>query len=101
MVTTVLKDMATAVWTFKGGGGRRHTKGQAGPDLTRTVESVEKYLRNCDSTTAFFGADTKLRWEHAFHAGGAIKSGDKKKKIDTLVLLGSAPVAGRAVKLGK
>jgi hypothetical protein len=99
VVTMVLDDISTAVWPFGGGGGRKHTKGLAGPDLTRTVASIEKHVARCDSDAGFFSGTPEQRWETAFHVGGAIKLGDKKKKITTLVMLTRAPVAGRAVKL--
>jgi len=99
VVATVTENMSTGVWPFKGGGGKRHRKGHAGPDLTLTGESIDKALSKCQSKTAFFSSHTKLRWEHAFHMGALIRKSDEKKKIDKLVLLGEEPVAGRPVKL--
>ena len=93
----VLKDLSTAVWPYKGGLGKRQRKGLAGPDLSHTGETLEKELESCDSTMAFFSADDEVPWVMAFNIGGTIVQSDKKKHIDTLVLLKEAPVAGRAI----
>ena len=63
---------------------------------------VELRLRPwCDGTTAFFSGDDTVGWESAFNLAGTVLVSDKKKKVDTLVLLTEEPVAGRAVTLGK
>ena len=101
IVATVLKDLSTAVWPFKGGMARKQRKGLAGPDLSHTGEQLEKDLGACDSTTAFFSGDDSVGWESAFNIAGTVLVSDKKKKLDTLVLLREEPVAGRPVSLGK
>ena len=101
IVATVLKDLSTAVWPFKGGMARKQRKGLAGPDLSHTGEQLEKDLASCDSTTAFFSGDDGVGWESVFNLAGTVVVSDKKKKLDTLVLLREEPVAGRAVTLGK
>jgi biopolymer transport protein ExbD len=101
IVATVLKDLSTAVWPFKGGMARKQRKGLAGPDLSHTGEQLEKDLASCDSTTAFFSGDDSVGWESAFNLAGTVLVSDKKKKLDTLVLLHEEPVAGRAVTLAK
>ncbi len=97
----VLKDLSTAVWPFKGGLGKRQRKGFAGPDLSHTGETLEKDLPACDSTMAFFSSEETVAWELAFNLAGTVLVSDKKKKIDTLVLLRDEPVAGRPVVLKK
>jgi len=99
----VLKDLSTAVWSVKGALAKRHRKGFAGPDLSHTAEAISKDLAACDSSMAFFSADDTILWEMAYNLAGALKVVDEKekKRIDTLVLLAEAPVAGRAVTVKK
>lgn len=101
IVATVLKDLSTAVWPYKGGTARKQHKGLAGPDLSHTGEQLEKDLAACDSTTAFFSGDDSVGWESVFNLAGTVLGSDKKKRITTLVLLHEEPVAGRAVTAGK
>ncbi|APR83235.1 Hypothetical protein A7982_08584 [Minicystis rosea] len=101
IVATVLKDFSTAVWALKGGLGKRQRKGLAGPDFSHTGETLEKDLAACDSQYAFFQGDDGVGWESVFNLAGTILVSDKKKRVDTLVLLHEEPVAGRAVTLGK
>ncbi len=97
----VTDDLSTAVWPISGGGGTRHRKGFAGPDLSHTGETLEKKLSRCNSTSAFFSASSKVIWEHAYNIGALLRKSDKDKHIQSLVLLYNEPVAGRKVKLGK
>ena len=99
VVATVLEDYSTGAWTFKGGVGKKARKGLSGPDLTATGDNIAELLKGCASKTAFFSANGKLRWEHAFHAGALIRKTDADNKIDKLVFLSEEPVAGRPVKL--
>jgi biopolymer transport protein ExbD len=101
IVASVLKDFSTAIWPFKGGTARKQRKGLAGPDLSHTGEQLEKDLAACDSTAALFSGDDGVAWESVFNLAGTILVSDKKKRVDTLVLLPEEPVAGRAVTLGK
>lgn len=101
LVTTVRKELSTAVWPAKGGTAKSQRKGFAGPDLTLTGEVIGKELEHCDSTVAFFSGDDSLPWETAFNLAGTLVRADTKKHIDTLVLLHEEPVAGRAISVGK
>jgi len=104
VTVSVLKDLSTAVWPFKGGLGKRQRKGLAGPDLSNTADTIKKELAGCESSVAFFSSDDTIGWEMAYNLAGTLKVVDDKsdkKKIDTLVLLAESPVAGRAVVLGK
>ena len=101
IVATVLKDFSTAVWPLKGGTARKQRKGLAGPDFSHTGEQLEKDLAACESTNAFFSGDDGVAWESIFNLAGTVLASDKKKRIDTVVLLREEPVAGRAVTLGK
>lgn len=97
----VMKDLSTAVWPFKGGLGKRHRKGFAGPDLSHTSEQLKKDIAACDSPIALFSGDDTISWEMTYNLAGTIKVSDEKKKIETLVIPREAPVAGRAVVLSK
>jgi biopolymer transport protein ExbD len=99
IVTMVMKDdLSTAVWSLKGGVAKRQRKGLAGPDLTQTGDEVEKAIGVCTSSMAFVSGDDPIGWEMTYNLAGTMVLADKKKKIDTLVLLREAPVAGRAVE---
>lgn len=101
IVVSVLKDFSTAVWSLKGGLAKKQRKGLAGPDFSHTGETLEKDLGACDSTYAFFQGDDGVGWESIFNLAGTVLVSDKKKRIDTLVLLKEEPVAGRPVAVGK
>lgn len=101
IVVSVLKDLSTAVWSFKGAQAKKQRKGLAGPDLSHTGETLEKELAACDSTTSFFSGDDSVGWESVFNLAGTVLVSDKKKRLDTFVLLSEDPVAGRAVTLRK
>jgi hypothetical protein len=100
VVTMVMKeDLSTAVWPFKGGLGKRQRKGFAGPDLTLTGDVVKKAIATCTSNKAFVSSDDPILWEMTYDLAGTVVVADEKKKIDTLVLLREAPVAGRPVTM--
>lgn len=99
--TMVLKDFSTAIWPVRGGTAKKQRKGMAGPDLSNTGEQITKDLAACDSTVAVISGDDAAPWENAFNLAGTLLKADEKKKVETLVLPREAPVAGRAVVLGK
>jgi biopolymer transport protein ExbD len=101
IVVTVLKDFSTAIWPLRGAQAKKQRKGLAGPDFSHTGEALEKDLAACDSPDAFFSGDDGVAWESTFNLAGTVLASDKKKRIDTVVLLHEEPVAGRAVTLGK
>jgi biopolymer transport protein ExbD len=101
VATMVLKDLSTAIWAVRGGTAKKQRKGMAGPDLSNTGEQITKDLAACDSTVAVFSGDDAVPWENAFNLAGTALRADEKKKIETLVLPREAPIAGRAVVLGK
>ncbi|MBM4374602.1 MAG: hypothetical protein FJ095_05920 [Deltaproteobacteria bacterium] len=100
-VVSVLEDSSTAVWPVRGGGGKKARKGLSGPDLSVTGENVVDQLKGCSSKVAFFSANAKMRWEHAFHVGALLRKSDSKSIIEQLVFLAKEPVAGLPVKLEK
>lgn len=101
LVAMLLKDFSTAVWPMKGGTARKVRKGLAGPDLSHTAEQLEKDIANCESTTAFFSGDESVAWESTFNLAGTVLTSDRKKKLETLVLLREEPVAGRPIVILK
>jgi biopolymer transport protein ExbD len=101
VTTMVLKDLSTAIWPVKGGTAKKQRKGMAGPDLSNTGEQITKDLAGCDATLALFSGDESVPWENAFNLAGTTLKADEKKKLETLVLLREAPVAGRAVTITK
>lgn len=104
VVVSVLKDLSTAVWPIKGATAKKQRKGLAGPDLSNTADTIKKDLAACESSYAFFSSDDTIGWEMAYNLAGTLKVVDdksEKKRIETLVLLAEAPVAGRAIALGK
>lgn len=90
----------TGVWEIKGGVGRKHPKGFAGPDISNTEETLRKKVDMCDSNVAFFSGHHPYEWQHAFNLGALIKKVGQKK-IEKIVLLADEPVAGREIKLRK
>jgi hypothetical protein len=99
IVASVTEDLDTGDWPVKGGGGARHRKGWAGPDMTNTAKTLEDRLEQCDARVAYFSANAKYDWQLAFNLGGTIVVSDKQHKIENLVLLGDEPVAGRRLEL--
>ncbi|MEM1031432.1 MAG: hypothetical protein AAF928_10830 [Myxococcota bacterium] len=99
VVAMVTASADTGVWALRGGGGRKHRKGFAGPDLSSTEETMKKDIKSCDSPIALFSAAENMPWKHAFSMGALLKQADEEGVISSLVLLGREPVAGRAVAL--
>ncbi len=100
VVAMVEKDISTSVWSIQGGAGKKHDKGLAGPDLGNAGETLEKEIKKCDSTFAFFSAAPTLNWELAHEIGGAVIANDKEKKLKTLVFIEETrKLPGRPVTL--
>jgi hypothetical protein len=102
VAVTVNDKLDTGVWEFKGGLGRKHPKGFAGPDLSNTEETIGKKLDLCRSKVAFFSGYHEYEWQHAYNLGALLKKiNQTKKRLDAIVLLADEPVAGREIKLRK
>lgn len=93
---TVMKDLGTGVWPAKGAVAKRQAKGQAGPDLTFTGETLERDLAACASDVAFVSGDDSLLWELTYNLAATVVKSDKTKKLTKLVLAKDL-VAGRPV----
>lgn len=98
VVTSILPDFASEVWTVKGTTAKRGAKGTFGPDMTVAGENITKELKSCDSKIAFFTADDSLDWAYAHMAGGALVTADSEKKIQQLVLLTEVGTPGKPIK---
>lgn len=98
VVTSILPDFASEVWTVKGTTAKRGAKGTFGPDMTIAQENIVKELKSCDSKIAFFTADDSLDWAYAHMAGGALVAADTEKKIQQLVLLTEVGTPGKPIK---
>jgi hypothetical protein len=97
VVTSVLADRGTAVWKIAGGTATKNVKGFAGPDLTSTAGTLEKFGRACkDSTRLYFSGAEGIEWGLLYDlAASATKL--EKTSFTELVLLPKVPVAGRKV----
>jgi len=99
LVVMISDNFAVDVWNVKGAGAaRRHTKGQAGPDVSLAGETMTKELKKCDSKIAFFSSHGSLDWEYAHIMGGALVTKDGEKKLESIVLLDEVPTPGKPVE---
>jgi hypothetical protein len=99
LVLMVLKDRSTAVWKLSGGTASRRAKGFAGPDLTTTAETIERYFNACeDSRLTFVSAQEGVSWGLVYDLAASAQKIDGVK-LDTAVLLEKEPTPGRPVKL--
>jgi len=99
IVMMVLKDRGTAVWTVSGGRAAKRAKGFAGPDLTTTAETLERYIKKCESSeTMFVSAQEGIEWGLTYDLAA---SAQKVKGADfkVVVVLENEPIPGRKVKL--
>lgn len=99
VVAMVLADRGTAVWKLSGGVASKRTKGFAGPDLTMTSETIERFGKACkNSSTAFVSGSEGIEWGLVYDLSAAIRK-LQEPRFDTIALLREIPVAGRPVKL--
>jgi hypothetical protein len=97
---TITENLGVAFWPIQGGTAKRYTKGMAGPDLSAMHEVFQKEEAGCGSTVFFFSADDTVEWGHAYDLATSVIAHEPKYKIDKVVLLRSAPAAGKPVKVG-
>ena len=98
-VGTITENLGVAFWSIQGGTAKRYTKGMAGPDLSAMHEVFQKEEPSCASTVFFFSAEDSIEWGHAYDLATSIVAHEPKYKMDKLVLLREAPVAGKPVKV--
>ena len=95
----ILKDLGVTFWRVRGGGGKRYSKGMAGPDLTAMHGVFAKEVDSCSSTIFYFSADEGVEWGHAFDLATSMVAHEPKYKLSTFVLLREIPTAGKQVKV--
>ncbi len=99
VVTMVLADRGTAVWKIAGGTATKRSKGFAGPDLTMTGDTLERFGKACKgSTTLLVSAAEGIEWGLAYDLAASAKK-LQDVTFDTFVLLRETPIAGRKVTL--
>jgi hypothetical protein len=97
----ILEDRGTAIWKISGGTASKRAKGFAGPDLSTTSETIERYAKACkDSHLFFVSAAPVIEWGLAYDLAAAAKKVEGAG-LDMPVLLREVPTAGRKVDLKK
>lgn len=97
VVGMVMSDYGTAVWKLSGGVAGKRTKGMAGPDLSMTGDTIERFAKGCkDSSTFFVQVADGIEWGLAFDLGASSRVLEHAK-FDTTVLLNEIPTAGQKV----
>jgi hypothetical protein len=99
VVMMVLEDRGTAVWKLGGGAAGKRGKGMAGPDLTLTGETVERYAKGCpDGTVAFVAGAEGVDWGLLFDLAASTRK-LPKAYFANLAVVPDVPVPGRPVTL--
>lgn len=99
VVAMILEDRGTAVWKVGGGAAGKRGKGMAGPDLTLTGETVERYAKSCpEGSVAFVAGAEGVEWGLVFDLAASTKR-LPKAYFANLAVLGEPPVPGRPVTL--
>jgi hypothetical protein len=99
VVMMILKDRGTAVWKLGGGVAGKRGKGMAGPDLTLTGETIERYAKSCEEgTIGFVAAAEGVDWGLVFDLAASSRR-LPKAYFASLAVLPDEPVPGRPVTL--
>ncbi|HEX4476938.1 MAG TPA: hypothetical protein VH142_17735 [Polyangiaceae bacterium] len=99
VVAKVLTERRNAVWSLAGGTAVRSPKGLAGPDMAMTEMDLTNAAHRCkDSDFVFVSADDDVEWGLAYDLAASTQTLEKAK-LERVILLEPAPVAGRPVKL--
>lgn len=99
VVGMVTSDFHTAVWKLSGGVAGKRPKGMAGPDLSMTGETIERFAKGCPESSSFFVSVAEgIEWGLAFDLGASSRVLEKAKFEDT-VLLSEIPTPGHKVEL--
>jgi hypothetical protein len=99
VVMMILEDRGTAVWKLAGGTAGKRGKGMAGPDLTLTGETVERYAKGCaEGKVGFVAGAEGVDWGLVFDLAASTRR-LPKVAFENLAVLGEAPVPGRPVTL--
>lgn len=99
VVGMVTSDYSTAVWKLSGGTAGKRGKGMAGPDLSMTGDTIERFAKGCkDSSTFFVQVADGIEWGLAFDLAASSRVLEHAK-FDTSVLLNEIPTPGHKVDL--
>ena len=99
VVGMVTSDYATAVWKLSGGTAGKRSKGMAGPDLSMTGDTIERFAKGCkDSSTFFVQVADGIEWGLAYDLAASSRVLEHAK-FDTSVLLNEIPTPGHKVDL--
>jgi hypothetical protein len=99
VVGMVTSDYATAVWKLSGGTAGKRPKGMAGPDLSMTGDTIERFAKGCkESSTFFVQVADGIEWGLAFDLAASSRVLEHAK-FDTSVLLSEVPTPGHKVDL--
>jgi hypothetical protein len=99
VVGMVTSDYSTAVWKLSGGTAGKRGKGMAGPDLSMTGDTIERFAKGCkESSTFFVQVADGIEWGLAFDLAASSRVLEHAK-FDTSVLLSEIPTPGHKVDL--
>jgi hypothetical protein len=99
VVAIVREDRGTAVWRLSGGTASKRSKGFAGPDLSMTADTLERYYKGCkQSDTLFVTGAEGIQWGLVYDLAASAKK-IEKANYEHLALLSEPPTAGRPVRL--
>lgn len=99
VVGMVTSDYATAVWKLSGGAAGKRSKGMAGPDLSMTGDTIERFAKGCkESSTFFVQVADGIEWGLAFDLGASSRVLEHAK-FEASVLLSEIPTPGHKVEL--
>ena len=99
VVAMILEDRGTAVWKVSGGTASKRPKGFAGPDLSTTSETLERYSKGCkDSKRLLVAGAEGVEWGLVYDLAAAGRKLEDAA-FEEFVLLEERPVAGRKVEL--
>ena len=99
VVGMVMSDYGTAVWKLSGGTAGKRSKGMAGPDLSMTGDTIERFAKGCkESSTFFVSVAEGIEWGLAFDLAASSRVLEHAK-FDSSVLLNEIPTAGQKVTL--
>jgi hypothetical protein len=99
VVAMVMDDYATAVWKLQGGTAGKRSKGFAGPDLTMTLDTIQRQAKACSSSsTVFVSAGEAIEWGLAYDLAASTRT-MMGSRFETIVLLRQRPTPGHKVDL--
>lgn len=99
VVGMVTSDYGTAVWKLSGGVAGKRGKGMAGPDLSMTGDTIERFAKGCkESSTFFVQVADGIEWGLAFDLAASSRVLEHAK-FESTVLLSEIPTPGHKVDL--